>query len=82
MNPEQLLSEVEKLLKERESSPNDRWALVVRHQKIQCLPTEKLGIFEIVIINLNREQCEHGLMASTWNRIKQKISLYQKAGKL
>jgi len=81
-NPEQLLWEAAIALNEAKPSPVDKWFIVVRHHKIEAIPSFLATPEEIIIGKVSGYEKREGFTSLKWNHMKEKIHKIQVEGLL
>lgn len=78
MNPWQIINFIPDIIAKRETSPTDKWILLILDDKIQCLPAEESGTEGTPLIPITLGIAMAGFSGRQWDKVINRIKAYQK----
>lgn len=82
MNPENLLSEVEKCIAERPMSYVSQWVICWHENKFKCLPARVVKDDGNIFGRFHYDDLINGLTVDQWNRLSKRIAEFFEKEKL
>lgn len=77
MNPREILNLIPDIIAQRETSPTDKWVLMIVKNEIVCIASENVGSEGFPLTTITMKHVDQGFVGREWDKVANRIKAYR-----